>query len=442
MDSFQPSDKLLLFSFSVKLLNLLEKVVTSWGMDYLRLDGTMGAKKRFETVEAFNSDPSIQLFLISTRAGGTGLNMTGANKVVIFDPNWNPAWDLQAQDRAFRLGQKRDVSVYRFISAGTLEEHIYRRQVLKQQMANMATTDANQRRFFNPDEELMGIDNLMRLNVGACTDMERAVQRASKIEVGLQNSGIQIEEYGVAMVAKGDGGADGDASTDTGGDQDGADGEDLYDLGLLADELADSDDIATAAGGAAGLAAGGRTSDYLVSNHDLLQDTGGEDAAVLQAMQSKGLTGHGVWAARARATAASASAGGIGGTVGKNAGAAGAAGAAGTGGTGGKGGGGTSGGGCGPAPPATTPGGVVAFGSGGSDSAVETLLAAQFQGMANKFGFRTDTLKFAQHWTGLDRAKQDVLIAQFYGSAGPIGPPPSVANVAKKSKPSTGKAPA
>jgi SNF2 family DNA or RNA helicase len=75
--------------------------------------------------EEFNADQSIKIFLISTRAGGVGLNITGANKVVIFDPNWNPAHDLQAQDRAFRLGQKRDVSVYRLIAAGTLEEHVH-----------------------------------------------------------------------------------------------------------------------------------------------------------------------------------------------------------------------------------------------------------------------------------------------------------------------------
>ena len=65
----------------------------------------------------FQTDPTIFLFLISTGAGGEGVTLTAANKVIIFDPNWNPARDLQAQDRAYRMGQRREVNVYRFISA-------------------------------------------------------------------------------------------------------------------------------------------------------------------------------------------------------------------------------------------------------------------------------------------------------------------------------------
>ena len=101
-------------------------------------------------IDKFNKDPEVYIFLISTLAGGTGLNLTGANKVVIFgifatrlvkqdahpmllDPNWNPAHDLQAMDRAFRFGQTRDVSVYRLLGAGSVEELIYARQIYKQQ---------------------------------------------------------------------------------------------------------------------------------------------------------------------------------------------------------------------------------------------------------------------------------------------------------------------
>ena len=70
--------------------------------------------------------------LLFCRAGGVGLNLTGANVVVIFDPNWNPTHDLQAQDRAYRLGQSRDVKVYRLVCSGTIEENIYLRQLYKQ----------------------------------------------------------------------------------------------------------------------------------------------------------------------------------------------------------------------------------------------------------------------------------------------------------------------
>jgi SNF2 family DNA or RNA helicase len=101
--------------------------------NFVRLDGGTSQAQRQPLVDKFNHEPNVFLFLISTKAGGLGLNLTAANKVVVFDPCWNPAQDLQAQDRAFRLGQQRHVAVYRLIALGTLEENIYERQVYKQQ---------------------------------------------------------------------------------------------------------------------------------------------------------------------------------------------------------------------------------------------------------------------------------------------------------------------
>ena len=92
-------------------------------------------------------------------AGGLGLNLTSANRVVIFDPSWNPAHDLQAQDRAFRLGQHRDVHVYRLLGAGTLEELIYSRQLYKQQQSNMAVHGTRERRYF---EGVQGVKGQVR----------------------------------------------------------------------------------------------------------------------------------------------------------------------------------------------------------------------------------------------------------------------------------------
>lgn len=89
-----------------------------------------------------------QVFLISTRAGGLGLNLVSANRVVIFDPNWNPAQDLQAQDRSFRFGQKRHVVVFRLLAAGSLEELIYSHQVYKQQLSNIAVSGKMEKRYF------------------------------------------------------------------------------------------------------------------------------------------------------------------------------------------------------------------------------------------------------------------------------------------------------
>jgi hypothetical protein len=118
-------------------------------------------------VNEFNSNSSAFVFLISTKAGGLGLNITSANKVVIADPNWNPAYDLQAQDRAYRLGQTRDVEVFRLISAGTIEEVIYARQIYKQQQANIGYNASVERRYFKGVQdqkelkgEIFGLANL------------------------------------------------------------------------------------------------------------------------------------------------------------------------------------------------------------------------------------------------------------------------------------------
>jgi len=160
-------DKVLVFSHSVRLLRILQYLFknTSYSVSYL--DGSMTYDDRQKTVDDFNSDPSQFVFLISTKAGGVGLNITSANKVVIIDPHWNPSYDLQAQDRAYRIGQTRDVDVFRLIAAGTIEEIVYARQIYKQQQANIGYTASSERRYFkgvqNDEErkgEIFGLQNL------------------------------------------------------------------------------------------------------------------------------------------------------------------------------------------------------------------------------------------------------------------------------------------
>ncbi|XP_030462305.1 switch 2 [Syzygium oleosum] len=160
-------DKVLLFSYSVRMLDILEKFLIRKGYCFSRLDGSTPANARQTLVDDFNSSPSKQVFLISTRAGGLGLNLVSANRVVIFDPNWNPAHDLQAQDRSFRFGQKRHVLVFRLLAAGSLEELIYSRQVYKQQLSNIAVSGKMEKRYFEGVQdckefqgELFGICNL------------------------------------------------------------------------------------------------------------------------------------------------------------------------------------------------------------------------------------------------------------------------------------------
>jgi len=95
-------------------------------VQYLRLDGSVEASKRQEIVNRFNTDPSYDCLLLTTSVGGLGLNLTGADTVIFMEHDWNPQKDMQAMDRAHRIGQKKVVNVYRIVTRGTLEEKILR----------------------------------------------------------------------------------------------------------------------------------------------------------------------------------------------------------------------------------------------------------------------------------------------------------------------------
>ena len=136
-------EKLLVFSESLDSLDVIEsglKTRMSWeeGKDYMRMDGKRmpDLADRKKAVDTFNNENSSQkVFLISSKTGGIGLNLTGATRVVIFDISWNPTVDVQAIYRAYRLGQERPVFIYRLVARGTMEEKIYYRQVKKESLA-------------------------------------------------------------------------------------------------------------------------------------------------------------------------------------------------------------------------------------------------------------------------------------------------------------------
>ena len=129
--------------------DVLKKMLPS--VQYLRLDGGVDASKRQDIVNQFNSDPSYDVLLLTTSVGGLGLNLTGADTVIFMEHDWNPQKDLQAMDRAHRIGQKKVVNVYRLITRGTLEEKIMRLVVqstwyLMSQMSNMTQSPTLQDR--------------------------------------------------------------------------------------------------------------------------------------------------------------------------------------------------------------------------------------------------------------------------------------------------------
>lgn len=122
----------LIFSQSRKMLDIMERVLRNRNFRLLRLDGTVTQlAEREKRIALFQTDKRYTIFLLTTQVGGVGITLTGANRVVIFDPSWNPATDAQAVDRAYRIGQTENVLIYRLITCGTVEEKIYRRQVNK-----------------------------------------------------------------------------------------------------------------------------------------------------------------------------------------------------------------------------------------------------------------------------------------------------------------------
>ncbi len=140
-NAIEGGHKVLVFSQFVQMLKLIEKAAKEDGIRYEYLDGS--TTDRAERVERFQSDPTVGVFLISLKAGGTGLNLTAADTVIHFDPWWNPAVEQQASDRAHRIGQTKVVTVYRLVAAGTIEEKITQlKQKKRELVASILSEDA------------------------------------------------------------------------------------------------------------------------------------------------------------------------------------------------------------------------------------------------------------------------------------------------------------
>lgn len=193
-------DKVLLFSFSTKLLDVLQQYCMASGLDFRRLDGSTKSEERLKIVKEFNSTKDVNICLVSTMAGGLGLNFVGANVVILFDPTWNPANDLQAIDRAYRIGQCRDVKVLRLISLGTVEEIMYLRQVYKQQLHCVVVGSENAKRYFEAVQgskehrgELFGVHNLFKLRAqGSCLTRD-ILEREGQVEAGIMTATTWLE---------------------------------------------------------------------------------------------------------------------------------------------------------------------------------------------------------------------------------------------------------
>ncbi|AMD21809.1 HFL047Cp [Eremothecium sinecaudum] len=154
----ESSDKIVLISNYTQTLDLIEKMCRFNHYGVLRLDGTMNINKRQKLVDKFNKpDGDEFIFLLSSKAGGCGINLIGANRLILLDPDWNPAADQQALARVWRDGQKKDCFIYRFISTGTIEEKIYQRQSMKMSLSSCVVDEKEH------VERLFSSDNLKQL---------------------------------------------------------------------------------------------------------------------------------------------------------------------------------------------------------------------------------------------------------------------------------------
>ncbi|KAJ1982418.1 putative ATPase [Dimargaris xerosporica] len=135
---FAKDHRVLIFSQMTRILDILEVYLGGLrGWTYCRFDGATPREERDEEIDRFNTDMSVPIFLLSTRSGGLGINLTSADTVILYDSDWNPQMDIQAQDRVHRIGQTKPVIIYRLITGNSFEEHVLERAIAKRKLEKL-----------------------------------------------------------------------------------------------------------------------------------------------------------------------------------------------------------------------------------------------------------------------------------------------------------------
>jgi hypothetical protein len=193
----------LVFSQSTRMLDIIEKAAKEFAV--ARIDGSTKERDRQRLVDIFNSDQcAFHVMLLSTKAAGLGLTLTGSCRVIVYDPSWNPAEDAQAVDRSYRIGQKNPVLVYRLIAAGTVEEKMYEKQVYKDGIRRTVFTEGSSvvERYFDHNE----LRALFKLgDPGVCKVMEKISQTAQHLEIEWSRHGFILEHEGTVGISRHDG---------------------------------------------------------------------------------------------------------------------------------------------------------------------------------------------------------------------------------------------
>ena len=183
----------LIFTQMTKMLDILESFLNYHGYVYMRLDGSTKVEMRQALMERFNNDNKYFIFILSTRSGGVGINLTGADTVIFYDSDWNPTMDAQAQDRCHRIGQTRDVHIYRLISERTVEENILKKANQKRLLGDLAIEGGN---FTTAFFKKQTIHDLFEENSASTNDdlVEEVDPDAPKKTVGAFESALATAE--------------------------------------------------------------------------------------------------------------------------------------------------------------------------------------------------------------------------------------------------------
>ncbi|OUC46276.1 protein, SNF2 family [Trichinella nativa] len=181
----------LIFTQMARMLDILEAFLSYHGYMYLRLDGATNIERRQMLMERFNHDKKILCFILSTRSGGVGVNLTGADTVIFYDSDWNPTMDAQAQDRCHRIGQTRDVHIYRLICERTIEENILLKATQKRKLGELAI-----------DEGGFKADFFHNTNIKELFDMEESVFVRDVSDADIQQAMSKVEDDNDAIAAR------------------------------------------------------------------------------------------------------------------------------------------------------------------------------------------------------------------------------------------------
>ena len=187
--------KCLIFTQMSKMLDILEIFLNLHAHTYVRLDGSTGIDKRQKLMDRFNSDPKLFCFILSTRSGGLGINLTGADTVIFYDSDWNPAMDAQAQDRAHRIGQTKEVNIYRLVCSSTVEENILFKARQKRHLDYLVMTEGqfSESSLFNSS----GLRDIL----AAGDHYSNAVDTSTQAPMQVNSHQVSAHEIEAAMVA-------------------------------------------------------------------------------------------------------------------------------------------------------------------------------------------------------------------------------------------------